>query len=128
MTAEAAGDALARRLVPDVLWQLAAPLIPGTARRPQGGGRRRVDDRAILAAVLFVIASGCSWRGIPDCLGVAVPTAYRRFVEWHDAGLWQRLDAEVRRQVDGPELAAWTGAIVAAAPARAALRELPMRA
>jgi transposase len=40
-------DVLSRRLVPDELWALAAPLIPGFGARPQGGGTAPVDDRAV---------------------------------------------------------------------------------
>lgn len=39
-------DELSRRLVPDKLWALVAPLIPPVKTRPQGGGMSRVDDRA----------------------------------------------------------------------------------
>jgi transposase len=34
-------------LVPDELWALIEPLIPGFTARPQGGGTTSVDDRAV---------------------------------------------------------------------------------
>ncbi|GHH55827.1 hypothetical protein GCM10018773_60780 [Streptomyces candidus] len=41
---------LSRRLVPDGLWELAAPLLPGFKSRPQGGGTAPVDERAVFTA------------------------------------------------------------------------------
>ena len=50
---------------PNGLWQVARPLIPVAAKRPQGGGRRRADDRAVLAAIAYLVQAGCSWRKLP---------------------------------------------------------------
>jgi hypothetical protein len=36
---------------PDDLWAVAQPLIPVAAKRPQGGGKRWADDRAVLVAI-----------------------------------------------------------------------------
>ncbi|WP_431897148.1 transposase [Micromonospora haikouensis] len=43
---------------PDELWQMAQPLMPAPAKRPQGGGRRRADDRAVLAAIVYLAQAG----------------------------------------------------------------------
>ena len=80
-------DVLSRRLVPDELWALVEPLIPGFGARPQGGGTAPVDDRAVFTAIVFVLTNGCSWRLLPPSFGVTVPTAHRRFSEWTKAGL-----------------------------------------
>jgi transposase len=65
-------------------------VIPVTAPRPQGGGKRRADDRAVLAAIVYLVQAGCSWRKLPATLfGVSRPTVHRRFTEWTRAGLWQ---------------------------------------
>ncbi|MFC4996329.1 transposase [Dactylosporangium cerinum] len=43
--------------------------------RPQGGGKRRADDRAVLAALLYMVQAGCSWRKLPVAFfGVSRPT------------------------------------------------------
>lgn len=52
------------RLVPDELWALVEPLIPMAPVRRQGGGIRRVDDRAVFTAIVFVLTSGCAWRDL----------------------------------------------------------------
>jgi transposase len=84
-------DAIAQ-WAPDWLWALAVPLIPAGPVRPQGGGRRRVDDRRVLAAVLYLTQAGYSWWKLPEELfGVTRATAHRRFAEWTAAGLWEQL-------------------------------------
>ncbi|WP_344617493.1 transposase [Dactylosporangium salmoneum] len=50
---------------PEDLWAVAQPLIPVAAKRPQGGGKRRADDRAVLAAIAYMVQAGCSWRKLP---------------------------------------------------------------
>lgn len=111
---------LSRRLLPDELWELAYPLIPLPKVRPQGGGRSRVGDRAVFVAVVFVLTSGCAWRRLPDSFGIAVPTAYRRFVEWTGVRLWENLyDAAAAAKCD-KALLDWCGAIRDAAASRPA--------
>lgn len=71
---------LVERLVPDKLWVLFRRVVPPTeVRRPQGGGRRRASDREVLAAIVFVATSGCTWRQLPPVFGPAWQTVYRRF-------------------------------------------------
>jgi transposase len=81
------------RLVPDELWVLFRRVVPATeVRRPQGGGRRRAGDRETLAAIIFVVASGCTWRQLPTVFGPAWPTVYRRFAQWSRDRVWSRLN------------------------------------
>jgi transposase len=80
-------DEFSRRLVPDGLWEIAGPLIPASPRRAQGGGIRRVDDRQVFAAIVFVLTTGCAWRHLPPVFGVSHQTAHRRFTEWSEAAL-----------------------------------------
>jgi transposase len=48
---------MAAVLLPDALWDLIEPLLPASARRPNGG-RLRVSDRTCLTGILFVLRSG----------------------------------------------------------------------
>jgi transposase len=52
-------------------WSLARRLIPEPARaHPLGGGRPRVPDRRVLAAIFFVLRTGCQWKALdPTGLG-----------------------------------------------------------
>ncbi|MFI5959777.1 IS5 family transposase [Cryptosporangium sp. NPDC051539] len=112
-------DRLALRLVPDELWEIVAPLIPPVAVRPQGGGSRRVSDRAVFTAVVYVLTAGCAWRHLPSQFGVTVPTAHRRFQEWTDAGLWRRLHEAVLDRLGAAGELDWSRVIVDAASVRA---------
>ncbi|MFA0845932.1 transposase, partial [Streptomyces rochei] len=53
------------RLVPDALWELFQRVVPATPMRTQGGGRRRYGDRQVLAAIVFVVKTDCTWRQLP---------------------------------------------------------------
>lgn len=59
-------------LVPDGLWEQVAPLLPAPKPRPyRHHGRRRADDRAALAGIVFVLRHGVGWAQVPRAaLGV----------------------------------------------------------
>ena len=59
------GERLAQELVPDGLWEIVEPLLLAQVQRPQGGGTRYVDDRAVFSAVVYVLTTGCAWRHLP---------------------------------------------------------------
>ncbi|MEF9908002.1 IS5 family transposase [Streptomyces sp. P9-A2] len=82
---------MVERLVPDELWVLFERVVPPAPSRPQGGGRRRYGDREVLAAIIFVATSGCTWRQLPPSFGPSGPTAHRRFTEWSKARVWAKL-------------------------------------
>jgi transposase len=79
------------RWCPEPLWQLTRRLLPQAPKRHQGGGRRRLDDRAVLAAILYVLQTGCAWAALPSSFGVSAPTAHRRFTEWTKAEVFDGL-------------------------------------
>ena len=109
---------LVARLVPDNLWKIAAQLIHSAPKRKQGGGIARADDRIVLAAVVFVLSTGCSWRQLPNCFGVSHQTAHRRFSEWTQASLWTQLvKAAHKHLADACEIE-WSHAIADAAASR----------
>jgi transposase len=49
----------------DAEWALVEPFIP-PARR--GGRKRTVDVREVLDGILYVLATGCQWRALPEDL------------------------------------------------------------
>lgn len=83
---------IVERLVPDELWDLFQRVVPEAPVRPQGGGRRRHGDREVLAAIVFVATSGCTWQQLPAAsFGPSGATAHRRFAEWAKARVWAKL-------------------------------------
>ena len=112
-------DALSLRLVPDALWEIVEPLLPGFSPRPQGGGRAAIDDRAVFTAVVYVLTSGCAWRHLPPSFGVSVPTAHRRFTTWARAGVFDELHRQVLDRLGAGGDLDWSAAILDAAHVRA---------
>jgi transposase len=113
-------DQMVLTWAPDDLWEIAGPLIPPSPRRAQGGGRRRVDDRAVLAAIVYVTQAGCSWWKLPGALfGVSRATAHRRFAEWTRAGLWERMHQVILDRLGSGGFIDWSRAIVDSISVRA---------
>jgi transposase len=82
---------MAKELVTDELWETIEPLLPPELPKPQGG-RPRIDDRAALTGIVFVLKSGIPWEMLPKEMGCGSGmTCWRRLKEWHEAGVWERL-------------------------------------
>ena len=109
------------RWCPDSLWEIAEPLIPPDSVRPQGGGRRRrVSNRAVLAAILYVTQAGCSWWKLPETtLGVTRSTAHRRFSQWTHAGVWPALHLALLQRLHARDELDWSRAVVDSISVRA---------
>jgi transposase len=74
-------------LVSDRLWLRIEPLLPRVERRFRYPGRRRLDDRAALQGILFVLYAGIAWRHLPLELGFGSgSTCYRRLDDCQRAG------------------------------------------
>jgi transposase len=82
---------MAKELVTDELWETIEPLLPPEPPKPQGG-RPRIDDRAALTGIVFVLKSGIPWEMLPKEMGCGSGmSCWRRLKEWHEAGVWERL-------------------------------------
>ena len=82
---------MAKPLVTDELWEVIEPLLPPEPPKPKGG-RPRVDDRAALTGILFVLKTGIPWEMLPQEMGSGSGmTCWRRLKECHEAGVWGRL-------------------------------------
>ena len=113
------GDQLAKRLVPDGLWEIVEPLLPAFEPRPQGGGTMPRDQRAVFTAVVYVLTTGCAWRHLPPGFAVSPATAHRRFAAWTRAGVWSRLQQAVLDRLGARGELDWSAVIVDAASVRA---------
>lgn len=81
----------------DAFWEQASKLIPPPQRLPgkeyvrkAGGGRKRADDRQILAGIFYVLRTGCQWQAVPRKFG-APSTIHRRFLDWASRGFFEAL-------------------------------------
>jgi len=77
----------------DKQWFLIADLFANPDPSPEGG-RPRVDPRACLEGILWVLRSGARWKDLPKRFPSPC-TCWRRHFEWTERGLlekaWQRL-------------------------------------
>ncbi len=75
-------------------WQSIRQLLPKPARR----GRRPIDRRRIIHAILYVVRTGCQWRVLPKDFP-NWSTTYGVFRRWRDDGTWQRIHDRLREKV-----------------------------
>lgn len=60
----------------------------------------------MLNGMLWILRTGAPWRDLPERYGPWSSVA-SRFYRWRKAGVWDRLWAEILRQVDADELLDW---------------------
>ncbi len=81
--------------MPDEFFDAVAHHLP--PEKPVGpkGGRPRVGHRTALRVIWFVLTAGTRWEDVPAELGCSGRTAHRRLRAWEEAGIWDRLHAEL---------------------------------
>jgi putative transposase len=72
-------------------WQLLRQLLP----RRSSLGRRPIDRRRVVNAILYVVRTGCQWRMLPKDFP-KWSTVYGIFWKWRNAGVWQKLHDALR--------------------------------
>ncbi|MDE1546328.1 IS5 family transposase [Dechloromonas agitata] len=110
-----------KSILDDELWALIAPLLPPPKpRRAKYPGRLPLDDRAVLAGILFVLQSGIPWEMLPKELGCGSGmSCWRRLRAWQEAGVWDRLHALLLAQLRLADRIDWSRCIVDSASIRA---------
>lgn len=101
--------------ISDTFWSLAEPLIPRRERDPNkvyrrrpGGGRKPVEPRSIFSAIVYVLRNGLIWNALPkEKFGVCSSAVHRTFLEWCDAGFFQKLWQVGLAEFDEMEGIAW---------------------
>src|SRR3984957_20416812 len=83
--------------MPDEFFDAVAHHLP--PEKPVGpkGGRPRVGHRTALRVIWFVLTAGTRWEDVPAELGCSGRTAHRRLRDWEEAGIWDRLHADLLR-------------------------------
>jgi transposase len=111
---------MAKPLVADELWAIIEPLIPQKPRRRRFPGRKRLDDRAALTGIIFVLKSGIGWENLPQEMGCGSGmTCWRRHREWLAAGVWDKLHAVRLERLDQAGKIDWSRAAVDSGSVRA---------
>jgi transposase len=77
--------------IPEALWQRIAPLLPPRKPHPLGCHNPRVEDRKAMDAIFFVLRTGCQWGALSATGICSKSSAHRRFQEWVQAGVFEKL-------------------------------------
>ncbi|WP_447880188.1 IS5 family transposase [Serratia fonticola] len=75
----------------DELCEKMAPLLlEHRIHHPLGTHRKRVDNRAAMNAIFFVLRTGCQWNALNATGICSSSSAHRRFQEWCTAEVFER--------------------------------------
>lgn len=100
------------KLLPDQLWELIEAYLPEHPPSPKGG-RPRASDYDAMRGILFVLKSGIQWQMLPtEAFGVSGSTCWRRLHEWHEAGVWDNVQAALQSGLDYADGIDWERALV----------------
>jgi len=94
----------------DAQWKRIEPLLPKLPRS-RSGGRRWIDNRAVLDGILWVLKSGARWRDLPAEYP-SPSTCWRRLKRWHDDGTWLRIWRAFLGQLDARGRLRWEEAFI----------------
>lgn len=86
--------------IPDALWWQIEALIPSGKPHPLGCHNPRVPDRDAMNAILFVLRTGCQWNALNATGICSSSSAHRRFVEWTEAGVFEKAWARALSDYD----------------------------
>jgi len=78
----------------DVQWSLLERLLPP----PKKLGRKPIDKRWIIDAILYVLRTSCQWRNLPHDFP-KWKTVYNNFLKWRNDGTWKRIHDALVPQV-----------------------------
>jgi transposase len=103
---------MAKPLITDELWKEAEPLLPPEPPKPKGG-RPRLDNRAVLTGILFVLKTGIPWEMLPPEMGCGSGmTCWRRLRDWQEAGVWEKLHLTFLEQLSLADQIDWSRASI----------------
>jgi transposase len=110
-------------ILPEGLWQRVEPLLPEPKLKRRdilGAGRKPSEPRRVMTGILFVLKTGIAWKLLPATS--EFPSGYtcrRKLVEWHRAGVWQRLLENMLAELQQRKRLDWRRAIVDSSSVRA---------
>jgi transposase len=87
----------------DEQWKRLEALLP--AQKPQTG-RPNLAHRQIINGILWVLRTGAPWRDMPERYG-SWSTVASRFYRWREAGVWERIWAQLQSDADEQDKIDW---------------------
>lgn len=78
----------------DEQWRTIRRLLPNRAKT----GRRPLDRREVINAILYVVRTGCQWRMLPKDFP-KWKSVYSVFWRWRQSGLWKQIHDKLRQKV-----------------------------
>ena len=88
---------MASAAMPDEFYEVVAHHLPPEQPVGPRGGRPRAGHRVVMRVIWFVLATGNRWEDVPPELGCSGRTAHRRLRAWEEAGILDRLHADLLR-------------------------------
>jgi len=112
---------MAKPILDDDLWAIIEPLLPASKkRRKRHPGRKPIDNRKVLSAILFVLKTGLPWEHLPQELGWGSGmTAWRRLHAWQRKGVWQEIHEVLLARLQAADRLDWSRVIVDSSSVRA---------
>lgn len=112
---------MAKPIMDDKTWAILEPLIPIKPRRATHPGRKRLDNRAVLTGILFVLRTGVSWERRPAEMGCGSGmSCWRRLQQWQTDGTWARIHATLIQMLTDAKAIDWNRASIDSTSVRAA--------
>ena len=88
-------------IISDKMWSEIEPLIPKVKdKHPLGCHRPRVTDRSAMNAIFFVLKTGSQWNSLNETKICSSSSAQRRFQEWVESRLFEKLWDNVLQKYD----------------------------
>jgi transposase len=110
-------------ILPEGLGQRVEPLLSKPklkCRRIPFAGRKPTEPRRVMAGILFVLKTGIPWKLLPATSDFpSGHTCRRKLVEWHRAGVWQKLLQNVLNELQQKRRLDWRRAIADSSSVRA---------
>lgn len=108
------------QIVSDELWEILEPLLPpAKPRRFRYPGRKPVEDRVALSAILLVLKTGIPWEDVPHEMGCCGMTAWKKLHQWQEAGVWDKMHQAILEQLQAANKLDWKRAAVDSSSVRA---------
>ena len=76
--------------VPDGLWERIERVFP-CEKQVGSVGRPALPNRRVVNGILFILRSGCQWKGLKKEWYGASSSLHKRFQEWSESGLWKKI-------------------------------------